>query len=194
MAEELTIESLQAQLTAAQQRISEINAESKGHRLNWQNAKTEAETARNEAAAAAKRIADAEAATAARIAEIEKAAGEKMTATEKAAATATEAARTRAINADLRIAAKDAGATDLSDVLALLPRDKLELTDDGDVKNAADVIAEFKKTKPHLFGAAATSTSSTNTPPPAKTPGAKAALDMTDEEFNAALKNKAWRK
>ena len=192
MAEE-TIESLQAELAAAKSRVADVNNESKGHRLNWQNAKAEADAAKAEAAAAAERAAAAEKAATERAAAAERAAADRAEAAERKATESLTAAQTRAVNADLRIAAKDAGATDLSDVLALLPRDKLKLNADGDVENAAELVAEFKLAKPHLFGGA--TTSHTTTPPPVvKKPGAKMAMDMTDEEFAAAEKSRAWRK
>ena len=65
----------------------------------------------------------------------------KIAAAETAAAEREKAARDKVVNADLRLAAKDAGANDVADVLTLLPRDKLTLNDDGEVANAADLIS-----------------------------------------------------
>ena len=177
------VETLQAQLAAAtaeltnaKARITELNNESKGHRLNGDNHRKAAEDAakaRDDAIAEAARVKS----------EIEAATAEKLKAAETKATEALTKAQQRAVNADLRIAAKDAGASDLADVLALLPRDKLKVNDDGDVINAAEVMAEFKKAKPHLFGA--TSTSSTATTP--KTDDKpKSVKDMTAAEYEAA--------
>ena len=189
MADEPTLETLQAQLAAvtaehanAKARISELNRESQGHRLNGDahtKAAEEAQAARDAAIAEAARIK----------AEIEAQSAEKLKAAEAKAVEATTKAQQKAVNADLKVAAKDAGAVDPSDVLALLDRSKLKLNDDGDVTNAAELMADLKKTKPHLFGSASTS-STAKTPPAAQ---AKSVKDMTDEEFDAARRNKAWR-
>lgn len=168
-----TIEEVQAELdtertkiAGAQARIKELNEENKGHRLNAQNARTEAEAARADAERVAKET------TA------------KLTATEKQAAEAMTQAQARVVNADLRLAAKDAGANDVADVLALMPRDRIKLDEAGEITNAADLIAGLKTAKPYLFGAA--STSSTAAPPTQAPAKAKSAMDMTAEEYAAA--------
>lgn len=159
-----TLDSVQAQLVAkaaeleaAKARIKELNDESKGHRLNGDNhrrAAEEAQAARDAALAeSAKKIAEAEAKHA-----------EALKTEQAKAADAMSKAQLRAVNADLRIAAKEAGAADIADVLALLPRDKLKLNDDGDVTNAAEVVAEFRKAKPHLFGSPSTTTNPKSPP------------------------------
>lgn len=168
-----TLEEVQAELdtertkaAGAQARIKELNDESKGHRLNAQNARAEAEAAR----------ADAE--------RIGKETTTKLTAAEARAAEATTQAQARVVNADLRLAAKDAGANDTADVLALMPRDQIKLNESGEIINAAELIAGLKTAKPYLFGAASTSsTAPSPNPAPAK---AKSAMDMTADEYAAA--------
>ena len=166
MPDEVTIEALQAQLAARDARIKEVNDEAKGHRLNAGEARKEAETlkAAMEAATAAAQ---------AKLAEIEAATADRV-----------KAATTKAVNADLKVAAKDLGAADVADVLALVPRDKLKIDDDGNVTNAAEVLAEMKAAKPYLFGAI--KTGSTATPPSNAPATAKRATDMTPEEYKAA--------
>jgi hypothetical protein len=193
-----TVEELESQLAAhqtaskseidaAKARIAEINAEAKGHRLNSDRHKADAESAqkaRDEAIAEAARIKS----------ELESQKLEAVKAAETKATEATAKAQQRAINADLKVAAKDAGAHDTGDILALVDRSKIKLDENGDISNADELLADLKKAKPHLFGTAAKTTSSTATPPPAKQAAAKSALDMTDEEFEAARRNHAWRK
>ncbi len=173
-----------AELANAKARISELNNEAKGHRLNGDNHKRAAEEA---AVARDAAIAD----KAAKLAELEAAKAEAIKAAETKAAEALSKAEQRAINADLRIAAKDAGAHDASDILALLDRSKVKTNDAGDVTNAADLMAELKKAKPHLFGA--TSTSNPKDPPKPKDPAAKKVSEMTDAEYEASKRNRAWR-
>ena len=166
MADETTIEGLQAQLTAAQARIKEVSDEAKGHRLNATEARkaTEvAETAR----------ATAETASAERIKQIETDAGAKLS-----------KAQQSAVRANLRVAAKEAGAADPNDMLALIAPERLVVNEDGEIENAAELMTELKKAKPYLFGAA--STSSTSTPPETKPPVPQLATDMTDAEYKAA--------
>jgi hypothetical protein len=97
---------------------------------------------------------------------------------------AAKAATQRVIKAELRAAAKDAGAIDAADVVALLGTDKVKANDAGDVLNAAELLEELKKAKPHLFGGA--STSSTAKTPPSGGPKPKMVSEMTDAEYAAA--------
>lgn len=194
-----TIEELEAELaqsqaaqTAAQARISELNNESKGHRLNADNFRSQAEKAKSEADAALKATEDRIAAANKAKEDAEAKAAQVLKEAEEKSAEATRKAQERAVNADLKVTAKDAGAHDVADILALLDRSKIKLDANGDIENAADLIADLKKTKPHLFG-----TPSTSNPAPAPAPkpaGAKHAKDMTDEEFEAARRSRAWRK
>ena len=105
-------------------------------------------------------------------------------------AKATEAvakAAARVVAADLKVAAKDADANDIADVVALLDRTKLIFNDDGEVTNAAALIAEMKKAKPYQFGSP--STSHAGNPPPQTAPAAKHARDMTADELAALAKS-----
>lgn len=166
MPDEVTIEGLQAQLAARDARLKEVNDEAKGHRLNAAEARKAAET--SEASRAA-----AEIATTDRIKAIETAAGEKLT-----------RAQQSAMKANLRVAAKEAGASDPNDMLALIPADQLKVNEDGEIENATELLSALKKAKPYLFGGG--STSSTSTPPPAAPPAARTAKDMTPDEYRAA--------
>ena len=190
MADEVTIETLQAELTAAKQRISDLNNESKGHRLNWQNAKTEAERlvaetgTLREQHAAGLTAAEKKAAEAAALAE------QAAKDAETKVAEAHTAAEQRVIRAELRTAAIKAGMVDL-DGIKLLDLSAVKLNADGDVEGADALIEAAKAAKPWLFGKP--STSNPQPPPPPKAPNAKAALEMTDAEFEAALKAKSYR-
>ncbi len=166
------IAALTSERDALKTRVSEVNNEAKGHRLNADNFRTQAEKHAAEADAARK---DADA----KIAEANAKADEKLT-----------KAQQKAVTADLKIAAREAGAVDLTDVLALVPRDKLKINADGDVENAAEVLAEMKAAKPHLF--AVKSTSSTSKPPPANDKP-KHAREMTDDEFSSIMKSHGIR-
>ena len=166
MADEQTIEGLQAQLAARDARVKEVSDEAKGYRLNATEARKALETAE------ANRVA-AETASADRLKQIETDAGAKVAKAHQAA-----------VRANLRVAAKEAGAVDASDMLALIPSDKMKINDDGDIENAVELLADLKKTKPYLFGAA--STSSTAKPPTNEPAAAKKATDMTDDEYRAA--------
>lgn len=170
----------ESELSGAKARISELNQESKNHRLNADTFRTQAEKAAKEATDA-KAALDAKAAEiAAEKARIEGEAAEKVKAADEKSAQATTKAQERAINADLKVAAKDAGAHDAGDLLVLLDRSKIKLDADGVITNAAELMAELKTSKPHLFGAA--STSNPNPTPPKKPTSEKPASEWTPEE------------
>jgi hypothetical protein len=97
---------------------------------------------------------------------------------------AAAAAQQRIIKAELRVAAKDAGAVDAADVVALLGTAKVKTDADGNVTNAAELLEELKKAKPHLFGGA--SSSSTAKEPAKEGPKTKKATEMTDDEYKVA--------
>lgn len=161
------IAALSAERDGLKSRLHEVNNEAKGHRLNADNFRTQAEKHAAEAEQARK---DAEA----KIADANKRAEETLT-----------KAQQKAVTADLKIAAREAGAVDIADVLALVDRNKLKINADGDVENAAEILTEMKATKPHLF--AVRSTSNPGQPPPADTKP-KHARDMNDAEADAMLK------
>lgn len=66
-----------------------------------------------------------------------------------------ERANNALVRAALMTAAAAAGAVDASDVFHLADRSGLEVDETGNVAGAADVVAALKKSKPHLFTAAA---------------------------------------
>lgn len=149
--------------------VRELRAENKGWRLKLQDVEQKLAAAvdgraQAEATAEAKAAARQADEIAKRLSEAEAKHAEALKTEQAKAADAMSKAQLRAVNADLRIAAKEAGAADIADVLALLPRDKLKLNDDGDVTNAAEVVAEFKKAKPHLFGSPSTTTNPKSPP------------------------------
>jgi multidrug efflux pump subunit AcrA (membrane-fusion protein) len=121
-----------------------------------------------------------------------RAAAAQRTADERAAAlVATQT------DADLRVAAIKAGIVDL-DALGLVDRSALKVGPDGKLVDPDAVMAELKAAKPYLFGAPGTTPpprSNTNpTPPPEPTAKPKRAIDMTRDEYQAAVKAHAWRK
>jgi hypothetical protein len=100
-------------------------------------------------------------------------------------------------DADLRVAAIKAGIVDL-DALGLVDRSKLTIGADGKLSDADAVMADLKASKPYLFavpsGATPQPRSNTSTkPPPTPSPQPKSVADMTDDEFKAAMKARAWR-
>ena len=161
-----TIEELEVQLAASQARVKEVSDEAKGHRLNAAEARKATEVA--DAARVASETASAE-----RIKQIETDAGAKLT-----------KAQQSAVRANLRVAAKEAGAADPSDMLALIPSDRLKVNEDGEIENAAELMTALKAAKPYLFGQA--STSSVASVPKTEPPVAKRAVDMTNDEYQAA--------
>jgi hypothetical protein len=103
----------------------------------------------------------------------------RVSATEKAA-------NERIIRAEMKAAALKAGMVDL-DGLKLADLSKVKLLEDGTIEGADELMAAMKEAKPYLFGAP-TGTSHNGTPPPPKTPVAKKATEMTDEEYAVARK------
>jgi hypothetical protein len=102
---------------------------------------------------------------------------------ERRLANAEQEARSRLVQAELKAEALRAGIVDL-DGLKLLDPSAVEVGEAGDVKNAADVITQLRRTKPWLFGGG--SSSSSANPPPAQPPRQKLATEMTDAEYRAA--------
>lgn len=141
------------ELADARARLHAVNEEAKGHRLNADKFRQEADQAK------------------AKLAETE--------------ASAKKATR----DAALKVLATEAGMVDL-DGLKLLDEAKIELADDGSLRNGAAVMAELKTAKPWLFtaqqGGQRRSTSSPQTPPAQKPAQSKRATEMTDDEYRAA--------
>ena len=102
---------------------------------------------------------------------------------ERRLAEAEQEARGRIVRAELKVEAVRAGIVDL-DGLKLLDLKKVELTSEGELANAAELMAQLRRAKPWLFGG--TSSSSPASPPPAQPPRQKLATEMTDEEYRAA--------
>jgi hypothetical protein len=92
-------------------------------------------------------------------------------------------AQARVVRAELKVEAVRAGIVDL-DGLKLLDLKNVELTSDGELANAAELVVQLRRAKPWLFGG--TSSSSRASPPPAQPPRQKLATEMTDNEYRAA--------
>lgn len=163
---EAALANTRAELDTLNGRLKSVSDEAKGHRLNADNFRTRAEKADAEAEQARK---EAEA----RVTEAGKKAEEAMS-----------KAQQKGITADLRAAAREAGAVDVADVLALLDRSKVKVNADGDVENAEALLAEMKTAKPHLFGI---KTTTSTRQPPAADSKPKSAKDMTAAEFDTEL-------
>jgi hypothetical protein len=112
---------------------------------------------------------------------------EKAAAEEAATTRVTDAetkANQRIIMAELKAHAIRAGVADL-DYLKLVDTSAIKIGDDGELAIPSDFFAKWKESKPHHFGAAATTTQTAAAPKPAST-GARRAVDMTDAEYKAA--------
>lgn len=92
-------------------------------------------------------------------------------------------AQSRLVRAELKVAAVRAGMIDL-DGLKLLDLTATKLNDDGEVENAADLMAQLRRGKPWLFGGS--SSSSPASVPPSQPPRQKLATEMTNKEYRAA--------
>lgn len=199
------VDTLTGELTTARGRITELNKESQGHRLAAQNATGKVEGLESKLTEAEGKLATATTAHAAALealrtehnTKLEALRTEhntaldglrtelsaKVTAAEGKVTEVTGKAKTRATQADLRIAAKDAGMVDL-DGLKLLDSNAIRTDDDGNVTNGAELMATLKTAKPFLFGTG--STSSTSNPPPPRQPSeVKSALTMTADEYKS---------
>jgi hypothetical protein len=100
--------------------------------------------------------------------------------------TAKTEARDKMLRADLRAAAKEAGAVNAADLLAFVDFAGVTFGADGAPINLADLVKGVKEAKPYLFAAA--NTSATHTPPPAKTAEARHASELKAAEYNARLR------
>lgn len=92
-------------------------------------------------------------------------------------------AKVRLIRAELKVEAVRAGIIDL-DGLKLLDLNDAELTPDGELANAAELMNQLRRAKPWLFGTS--SSSSPASAPPAQPPRQKQATEMTDDEYQVA--------
>ncbi len=91
--------------------------------------------------------------------------------------------RERLIRAELKAEAVRAGMVDL-DGLKLVDTSEITVDEAGEVQGAAALMQSLRRAKPWLFSGA--SASSVATPPPAQSPRARRAADMTTEEWLAA--------
>ena len=98
-------------------------------------------------------------------------------------AEAEQEAQSRLVRAELKVVAVRAGMIDL-DGLKLLDLTATKLNEHGEVENAADLMAQLRRSKPWLFGG--TSSSSPASVPPSQPPRQKLATEMTDEEYRTA--------
>ena len=98
-----------------------------------------------------------------------------------------ETHRAALVRAGLRTEAMRAGMVDL-DGLRLLDASEVTLDATGEVVGAAGLMTAMKRAKPWLFGlpGPAASSSSAAHAPPAQSPSARRASDMTHDEWRAA--------
>lgn len=92
-------------------------------------------------------------------------------------------ARHSTMMADLKMAAVKAGMIDL-DGIKLLDLNTVRTTEDGGIPDAPSVMASLKQSKPWLF--TSWSTSSAKEAPPSQPPAQKQAMEMSDDEYQAA--------
>lgn len=90
--------------------------------------------------------------------------------------------RARLVQSELKAAAIRAGMVDL-DGIKLIDMGQVALTEGGEVADGAAVMAALRAAKPYLFGS---SSSSVAAVPRAEAPKAKAAMEMSVEEWRAA--------
>jgi hypothetical protein len=92
-------------------------------------------------------------------------------------------ARSRLARAELKVEAVRAGMVDL-DGLQLLDFEQAKFNSDGEIENGAQLMAQFRRAKPWLFGGA--SSSSPASAPPAQPQRPKFATEMSEKEYRAA--------
>ncbi len=168
--------------------VKEWRAYSRRLRTESANRRLENKTLKQQLSEANQKLADAEKAHVAALA--------KKDADHKTASDALVVAAVKEVNdkhkgglvtAELRAAAKVVGAKDIDDLLKIVDASAITIDDKGAVVGVSELIEATKKAKPHLFGAASTTTSSTATAPAATQVDGKDALKMTPEEFNSSL-------
>lgn len=93
-------------------------------------------------------------------------------------------AEARLIRAELKAEAIRAGIVD-PDGLKLIDVSALKLNESGEFEGAAELISEFKLSKPWLFGSQRSS-SSGSIAPPSNPPRQKLATEMTESEWRHA--------
>ncbi len=140
--------------------VRELREEAKSYRQKVQEAEA-AKKAAEDAAAAAKTDADT------RVTKAEQATQERL------------------LRAELKAAAIKSGITDL-DGLKLADTSKLKLNDAGEIEGLDTFMDEFKKAKPYLFSAAATSTSAPGQKPAPKNNEPLDATKLSKEDYAKA--------
>ncbi len=103
---------------------------------------------------------------------------------EAALADAQAQANARLIRAELKAEAIRAGMIDL-DGIKLIDLAEVGLNQNGEVSDAASILAKLKRTKPWLFGNAASSSAAANPPRP-EPPRMRHARELSHEEWLAA--------
>ncbi len=93
-------------------------------------------------------------------------------------------ANERLIRAELKAEAVRAGMIDL-DGLKLIDLTEVGLTQNGEVADAATILAKLKRAKPWLFGNVASSSAAANPPRP-EPPRTRHASELSHEEWLAA--------
>lgn len=93
-------------------------------------------------------------------------------------------AEARLIRAELKTEAIRAGIVD-PDGLKLIDVSALKFNEDGEFEGATELISEFKRAKPWLFGGQRSS-SSGSMAPPSSPPRQKSATEMTESEWRHA--------
>lgn len=91
--------------------------------------------------------------------------------------------RRRLVHAELKSEAIRAGMVDL-DGLKLVDLTHVELDPNGEVKGAAILMRDLRRSKPWLFGGE--NSSAPATPPSAQPSKARSATEMTESEWRAA--------
>jgi chromosome segregation ATPase len=191
------------QVTDLRGKLKEVNDEAKGHRLNADTFRRQSDDLQaqlTEATTKVTTLADQHKTALEAIRAEHNTALEalrtdltgKLTEAEGKVTDALTKAQSKALMADLKVAAKDAGMIDL-DGMKLLDSGKVELDENGELKNGEALMAALKEAKPFLFKSEATpdpkkkdNTSNPQNPPDPKPPTKKKATEMTDEEYQAA--------
>jgi hypothetical protein len=96
------------------------------------------------------------------------------------------AARAKRLRADLRAAAREAGAVNEADVLAFVDVSAVTFGAEGEPTNLGGLVKSVKDAKPYLFGAA--NTSATHTAPPARSAELRDVRDLKPAEYHARLR------
>jgi hypothetical protein len=112
--------------------------------------------------------------------------GAELAAMRENLAASEAAARTKILRAELRAAAKEAGAVNVADVLAFVDVGAVTFGADGEPANLGRLVKGVKDAKPYLFGAA--NTSATHAPPPVKSAEVRDARDLKPAEYRARLR------